>query len=49
MAKFLMPTIEVCKGNTKSTLAEKEADIKLQSKECICFVGLEINKLLRRK
>lgn len=49
MAKFLMPTIEVCKGNTKPTLVEKEADIKLQSKDCICFVGREINTLQKRK
>lgn len=45
MAKLLMPTIEVCKGNTKPALAEKEEDIKLQSKDCLCFVAGAINKL----
>lgn len=49
MAKFLMPTNEVCKGNTKPTLAEKEADIKLQTEGWVCVVGVEINKLQRRK
>lgn len=49
MAKFSMPTIEVCKGNTKPALAEKGADVKLQSKDCIGSVGGEINKLQKRK